>query len=104
MATSMMRAVVYHLPSSSAIGFFIHHMIFDGFSLKNLLNELSLYYNSNSQFTLSPLPVQFGDFVLWQRELLQSKELEKQLKFWREYIDSAPTLLDLPIDFPRTLR
>jgi hypothetical protein len=32
---------------------------------------------------LPDLPVQYADFVLWQRENLRGGEMESQLAFWR---------------------
>ncbi|HEY2738880.1 MAG TPA: AMP-binding protein, partial [Thermoanaerobaculia bacterium] len=53
---------------------------------------------------LPPLPVQYADFVLWQRESLRGAELERQLAFWRGALAGTPAVLDLPSDRPRPAR
>ncbi|NER22034.1 MAG: amino acid adenylation domain-containing protein, partial [Symploca sp. SIO1C2] len=50
---------------------------------------------------LTPLPIQYADFALWQRQWLQGDVLEKQLSYWREQLTDAPNLLSLPTDRPR---
>ena len=46
---------------------------------------------------LSPLPIQYADFALWQREWLSGEELERQLGYWRARLASLPNL-ELPTD------
>ncbi|MCP4658970.1 MAG: amino acid adenylation domain-containing protein, partial [bacterium] len=43
----------------------------------------------------------YTDFAVWQQEWLQSQEKEKQLAYWREQLDGAPPMLELPTDRPR---
>ena len=37
----------------------------------------------------------------WQREWLQGEVLERQLEYWREQLEGAPAVLELPTDRPR---
>ena len=46
------------------------------------------------------LPIQYGDYAVWQREWLQDEALERQLDYWREQLANAPAL-ELPTDRPR---
>ena len=39
-----------------------------------------------------------ADYATWQREKRQEEELGAHLKFWKEYLAGAPTVLELPGD------
>ncbi|MDH5548231.1 MAG: amino acid adenylation domain-containing protein, partial [Gammaproteobacteria bacterium] len=90
-----------------AVFFNQHHVITDGWSLGVLIYELATLYNAFSQdksSPLPPLPVQYPDFSVWQRKLLQGEFLENQLAYWREELANVPAdYLSLPIDKPREL-
>ncbi|MEN3328617.1 MAG: hypothetical protein V7638_3424, partial [Acidobacteriota bacterium] len=81
----------------------MHHIISDGWSMNNLIEEMGALYAAYSNDLPSPLPppaIQYGDFTLWQREWMQSDVLEKQIKYWSEKLSGLSTL-ELPIDRPR---
>ncbi|WP_143707518.1 non-ribosomal peptide synthetase, partial [Xenorhabdus ehlersii] len=81
-----------------------HHIISDGWSLNILMHELSTLYHAFSEGQGDPLPaltLQYADYALWQREWLQGELLEKQVNFWRDALQDAPALLELPTDRPR---
>ena len=82
----------------------MHHIISDGWSLGVIVREVAALYRSFSerqQPTLSELPIQYVDFVFWQRELLQGDVLAEQLAYWKKQLAGAPAVLDLPSDRPR---
>ncbi|MDX7998150.1 amino acid adenylation domain-containing protein, partial [Xenorhabdus sp. Reich] len=81
-----------------------HHIISDGWSLNILMQELSTLYHAFSEGQDDPLPalmLQYADYSLWQRQWLQGEVLEKQINFWRDALQGAPALLELPTDRPR---
>ncbi|HEY0739193.1 MAG TPA: amino acid adenylation domain-containing protein, partial [Herpetosiphonaceae bacterium] len=85
----------------------MHHIISDGWSLGVLVRELVALYSSfaaGQASPLAPLPIQYADYAMWQREWLTGEVLEAQLDYWRQQLDPAgsgtPTL-DLPTDWPR---
>ncbi|HEX6202079.1 MAG TPA: condensation domain-containing protein, partial [Thermoanaerobaculia bacterium] len=85
----------------------LHHLVADGTSLGVLARDLAALYaaaRSGEAPALPPLPVQVGDFAVWQRRRLAGEELERQLDFWRRRLAGAPPALDLPLDRPRPPR
>ncbi|HEX3131437.1 MAG TPA: amino acid adenylation domain-containing protein, partial [Thermoanaerobaculia bacterium] len=76
----------------------MHHIVSDGWSMGLFLGELSDLYAGR---TLPELSIQYADFAAWQRERLRGPALDEQLAWWRERLDGAPALLELPTDRPR---
>jgi hypothetical protein len=82
----------------------MHHIISDGWSLGVLIGELRRNYErlvSGKGENENELPVQYVDYARWQREWLQEEILERQLEFWREQLDGAPLVFELPTDRAR---
>ncbi len=82
-----------------------HHIVTDGWSVGLLLDDLAKAYRHTS---LSPLPIQYADYAVWQRQWLDGDELDRQLAWWRErltILDSGTApVLELPTDRPRPPR
>ena len=82
----------------------MHHIVSDAWSAGVLYRDLAAYYSAFSRglvARLPELPVQYADFAVWQREWLAGAELERQMAFWRDHLEGAPPLLELPTDRPR---
>ena len=82
----------------------MHHIVSDGWSMGVFAHELAALYNAYTQSQrtpLEPLPIQYADFAIWQRELLQGDLLQSQLSYWQQQLKEAPALLSLPTDRPR---
>ncbi|RKH54663.1 amino acid adenylation domain-containing protein, partial [Corallococcus llansteffanensis] len=82
----------------------MHHIISDGWSAAVMVRELVALYQAHSTGqppALSPLPLQYADYTLWQRDRLQGDVLQEQLDYWRQQLQGAPALLELPTDRPR---
>ncbi|WP_375771706.1 amino acid adenylation domain-containing protein [Archangium gephyra] len=80
------------------------HLVIDGLGLQALLGELAVAYRAaleGQPSLLTPAPVQYADFVLWQRSAEHQRWLEESLETWKQALRSAPPVLDLPLDFPR---
>ena len=81
----------------------MHHIVSDGWSTGIMIKELSQLYQAyvkGEESPLAELPVQYGDYAVWQREWLQGEVLEEQLKYWRKQLAEMEPL-DLPTDHPR---
>jgi amino acid adenylation domain-containing protein/thioester reductase-like protein/FkbM family methyltransferase len=82
----------------------MHHVVSDGWSMGVFVDELTALYNAYVQgksSPLPPLPIQYADFAVWQRQWLQGEVLNNQLSYWKQQLANAPTFLALPTDRPR---
>jgi amino acid adenylation domain-containing protein len=82
----------------------IHHIVTDGWSSGVLFRELGALYAAFARGEpdpLPPLPVQYADYAVWQREQLRGQALDRQVGYWKQRLAGAPALLELPTDRPR---
>ncbi|HYO12153.1 MAG TPA: amino acid adenylation domain-containing protein, partial [Thermoanaerobaculia bacterium] len=83
----------------------MHHIVGDAWSLRVLARELAVLYSAFAEGLPSPLPeleIQYGDYTVWQRRWFQGETLEAELAHWRSRLADAPSVLDLPLDRPRS--
>jgi amino acid adenylation domain-containing protein len=81
-----------------------HHIVADGWTLGILANEiLQLYeaYRTGAPSPLPELPIQFSDYVVWERDRLDEARLDELVSYWKRQLGGLPPLLDLPTDRPR---
>ncbi|MGB3438125.1 MAG: amino acid adenylation domain-containing protein [Actinophytocola sp.] len=81
----------------------LHHIAGDGWSMRPLLTDLAAAYaarRAGDRPEWTPLPVQYVDYALWHRELLDSTA-QAQLAHWRSVLAGLPGLVTLPADRPR---
>src|SRR5215471_15914232 len=79
----------------------MHHIISDGWSMGVFVREVARLYEAFVTGEASPLgrlPIQYGDYAEWQREWLKGGVLTEQLRYWKEQLAGAPTVLELPTD------
>ncbi|MCX4231274.1 condensation domain-containing protein [Streptomyces sp. A15ISP2-DRY2] len=100
----LIRAALVRLAAGEHIlALAMHHVVFDEWSGRILRRELtSLYeaFSAGQPDPLFPLPAQYADFAVWQREWLSGEVLDGQLDYWRGKLDALP-VLELPTDRPR---
>lgn len=81
-----------------------HHIVSDGWSLDVWVRDFNALYDAFSRGQgnpLSSLRIQYSDYAAWQRSWATGSLLERRSDFWRDFLGSAPLLLELPLDRPR---
>ncbi|MDB4955277.1 MAG: linear gramicidin synthase subunit [Myxococcales bacterium] len=82
----------------------MHHLVTDAWSEEIVADELSRLYDSlqrGAAPNLPALPIDYGDFAAWQRELQASETRAADLAYWRDLLQGAPTVVQLPCDRDR---
>ena len=99
-----LRALVVRSSSEeNCLAVSLHHAAADGASLGLLIGEVAEIYSAlaaDRAPRLPALPIQFADFSVWQRAILDGDALEGQLEAWRARLAGLPTL-ELPTDRQR---
>ncbi|MBR8835927.1 MAG: acyltransferase domain-containing protein [Stigonema ocellatum SAG 48.90 = DSM 106950] len=81
-----------------------HHLITDGSSMVIFLQELAAIYQAFSQGQPSPLrelPMQYADFIVWQRQWLQKDVLTKLQSYWQQQLAPHLVVPEIKTDRPR---
>ncbi|GED99412.1 non-ribosomal peptide synthetase [Gordonia crocea] len=96
-------------PADHLLALVVQHIAADGESLVPLVADLVTAYEARTGGrapAFAPLAVQFADVAIWQHDVLGSPDDESsvvgaQARFWRDKLNGAPPLLELPTDRPR---
>ncbi|MES2825119.1 MAG: amino acid adenylation domain-containing protein [Pseudomonadota bacterium] len=104
----MLRAHIFCLSQDDYVLFFnIHHIAIDGWSLAIFYRELNNFYNvyaKGGQSQFKDLPIQYGDFAVWQRDWLNNPRQKMQLDYWKTQLHGLPKVHALPLDKSRPPR
>ncbi|MFH8349191.1 amino acid adenylation domain-containing protein [Streptomyces sp. NPDC018045] len=95
-------------PADHVLLIVVHHIAADGWSMGVLADDLATAYAARAAGRApgwAPLPVQYADFTLWQRDLLAQDTdgglFARQATFWSQALAGLPEHLKLPFDRPR---
>ncbi|MBV1850530.1 non-ribosomal peptide synthetase [Catellatospora tritici] len=98
------KAWLYQLAADDHLAVFVmHHIVFDGISKEVFLDELvALYeaYRTGADPALPALPLNYGEFALWQRSHLGGATQDRLVDYWRRRLADPPPPLPLPVDRP----
>ncbi|GAA1595385.1 hypothetical protein GCM10009764_18040 [Nocardia ninae] len=105
------RAKLFHVADTTdhVLVFVAHHISADGWSMGPLTRDLVLAYAARTGGEApawAPLPVQYADYSIWQRDVLGAEDdpqslIAQQAEYWRTALAALPDELALPADRPR---
>ncbi|MFD3586368.1 amino acid adenylation domain-containing protein [Streptomyces sp. NPDC058683] len=102
--TPMWRAVLIRVaPDDHLFMFEVPTAVCDAWSRGVLMRELAEFYRSSRDGDaprLPGLPVQYPDYAVWQRDRLDSAQLDRLAAYWRDRLAGAE-VLEFPTDRPR---
>ncbi|MEV5593205.1 amino acid adenylation domain-containing protein [Streptomyces sp. NPDC052496] len=99
-------------PAENVLLLLLHHVAGDGWSMAPLSRDVATAYDARRQGRApqwAPLPVQYAEYTLWQRDFLGDPEdtdsvYGRQIAYWREQLKGLPEEIALPFDRPRPQR
>ncbi|MFK2889768.1 condensation domain-containing protein [Dyella flagellata] len=100
----LLRVLLIHTDNGEQyVLFVIHHIVADGLSIRILVREVGMHYQSlvsASGWEPAPLPIQYIDYAIWERERA-TRTSREGLDHWLAQLGTEWPRLRLPTDFPR---
>ncbi|MFB7669739.1 amino acid adenylation domain-containing protein, partial [Kitasatospora sp. NPDC056138] len=96
-------------PTESVLMLIVHHIAADGWSMAPLARDLIAAYTARltgAEPDWPQLPVQYADYMLWQRDLLgddtdPDSAFTRQHEYWAGQLADLPEQVTVPTDRPR---
>lgn len=100
----LVRARLVWIDAESSVAILVmHHISTDGWSSRLLEEEILLTCDAlrrRTTPTLPEVPIQYGDFAVWQRQQLAAGARDR-LSWWVDRLTGSPVTLSLPLDRAR---
>ncbi len=96
-------AVVRLAPQDHIFTLMISHAVFDGISIGIFVPDMAKAYRAlrcGETIGWPPAPVQYRDFAVWNRQLVEGEKGHRQIEYWARQLRDLPPL-ELPTDHPR---
>ena len=100
----LLRVELHYLENGKTILLIdTHHIIMDGTSLGNLINDFNNLYNDNK---LSEKTINYIDYSVWEQQNLESEKMQLEETYWVNKINNFPMQsLNLPYDYnPKAIK
>jgi len=101
----LLRTLLLRLaPADHRLVVNLHHIVSDGWSTGVLVREVGTLYPAlaaGERPSLPPLPIQYADYAVRQRQELAGEWLDELVGYWRGVLGSRPEPLELPTDHRR---
>jgi len=78
--------------------FDFHHIIFDGGSVKTLIDDLMSFYDG---MKLEALNLQYKDYAQWEVENKNSEAYKNRENYWIDRLSGDLPIIELPLDYIR---
>jgi amino acid adenylation domain-containing protein len=82
----------------------MHHIISDNWSTAVFVKELLEIYKAldkGEKINLDPLPIQYADFSVWQKDRFNKNIYEEQTDYWVSKLADSNEVLDIITDYKR---
>ena len=92
-------------PEDHVLVLTMHHIVGDQWSFGVIGSEFAFFYNAfckSETPSVTPIPLQYADYAVWQRRCLTDEWLRTQSDYWQRRL-AGLLRLSLPTDYPRPL-
>src|SRR5210317_1599312 len=73
----------------------MHHIVSDGWSIGIIYKELATLYKTyqmGQPSGIPELPLQYADYTIWRREMMNGEVLERLVSYWENKLSEMPVL------------
>ena len=93
---AMFRAML--IPQNDEVNILLmtfHHIAFDGWSVGLIMKELEAFYaqqKNENKIASDLLPIQYGDYAIWQRAQLRGPSFNKKIDYWKKKLSGFKSI------------